>query len=250
MHERMTVMRAALEKGLGSPQYSRSGYIKAGAKRLREWSEEGHALLGQDFTLLVAGALAVAEVNACMGRIVAAPTAGSCGILPAVFFTVAGRQRLPDECIVRALLTAGGIGMVIGRLATLSGAEGGCQAECGSASAMAAGGLVEMMGGTPAQVEQAVAFALKNLLGLICDPVGGLVEIPCVKRNALGAVNAVAAAEMALAGLESIFRADQVITTMGRVGRKLPEELRETARGGLAAVKVRGDGGTGERVSG
>jgi L-serine dehydratase len=171
-----------------------------------------------------------------MGRVVAAPTAGACGVLPAAIFTVADERRASDEAVQRAFFTAGGIGLVIEKLATLSGAEGGCQAEVGSGSAMAAGALVELMGGTPAQVDHAVAFALANVMGLICDPVGGLVEVPCVKRNVMGAVNAAASAEMALAGLESVFCADAVIEAMGKVGRRLPEEFRETARGGLAAI--------------
>jgi L-serine dehydratase len=180
--------------------------------------------------------MAVAEVNACMGRIVAAPTAGSCGVLPAALFTVAQEKQVSEEALIRAFFTTGGIGLVIEQLASLSGAEGGCQAEVGSASAMAAGGIVEMMGGTPDQICSAVAFALSNLMGLICDPVQGLVEEPCVRRNAIGAINAIASAEMALAGIPSLFRADDVIETMGRVGRRLPEEFRETARGGLALL--------------
>ena len=164
---------------------------------------------------MVAAALAVAEVNACMGRVVAAPTAGSCGVLPAAIFTVADARGAGEDAILRAFFTAGGIGLVIEKLASLSGAEGGCQAEVGSGSAMAAGALVELMGGTPGQVDHAVAFALANVLGLICDPVGGLVEVPCIQRNVMGAVNAAACAEMALAGMESVFGADAVIETMG-----------------------------------
>jgi L-serine dehydratase len=169
---------------------------------------------------------------------VAAPTAGACGVLPAAIVTVAGERQVDDEAVLRAFFTAGGIGLAIEKLASLSGAEGGCQAEVGSASAMAAGALVELLGGSPAQVDHAVAFALANVLGLICDPVGGLVEVPCVKRNVMGAVNAASSAEMALAGLESVFCADAVIETMGRVGRRLPEEFRETARGGLASLPL------------
>jgi len=239
MRQRAAVMRAALEQGLAVPQCSRSGLIKGAAHQLHNWQEMGASLLCPAFTRLTARAMAVGEVNACMGKIVAAPTAGSSGVLPAVLFTVAEERGLPEERILSALFTAGGIGMVIDSLATLSGARGGCEAEIGSASAMAAGGLVEMMGGLPAQVGDAVAFALKNILGLICDPVGGLVEIPCVKRNALGALNAVSAAEIALAGVTSTFSADQVIEAMGRVGKGLPEEFRETARGGLACLTPR-----------
>jgi len=238
MQERMNVMRQAMARGLAKPQHSRSGLIRGGAHRLNQWLQGGGSLLAPAFTRLVASALAVAEVNACMGRIVAAPTAGACGVLPATLFTVAGERGLGDEALVRAFFTAGGIGLVIEKLASLSGAEGGCQAEIGSASAMAAGALVELLGGTPDQVDHAVAFALSNVLGLICDPVQGLVEVPCVQRNAMGAVNAAACAEMALAGLESVFEADAVIETMGKVGRRIPEEFRETARGGLAVLPV------------
>lgn len=238
MRARIRVMRQAQERGLATPQASRSGLIKGGAHRMREWLDQGSSLLAPAFTQMIAAALAVAEVNACMGRIVAAPTAGACGVLPAALFTVADARQVDEDALVRAFFTAGGIGLVIEKLASLSGAEGGCQAEIGSASAMAAGALVELMGGSPEQVDHAVAFALANVLGLICDPVRGLVEIPCVKRNVLGAVNAVSCAEMALAGLESVFAADAVIETMGRVGRRLPEEFRETARGGLATLPL------------
>jgi L-serine dehydratase len=239
MLERIRVMRQAQTRGLTSPQHSHSGLIQGGAERMDQWIRAGHSLLSPSFSKLVASALAVAEVNACMGRVVAAPTAGSCGVLPAALFTVAEAQGLADQALVPALFTAGGIGLVIEKLASLSGAEGGCQAEVGAASAMAAGALVELAGGTPLQVGHAVAFALANLLGLICDPVQGLVEVPCVMRNAMGAANAAACAEMALAGLESPFEPDAVIETMGKVGRRLPDEFRETARGGLALLPVR-----------
>ena len=238
MRTRMAVMRQALQRGLEAPQHSRSGYIDGEAHRILQWSSAGGSLVGMGFSRLIASAMAIAEVNACMGRIVAAPTAGSCGVLPAVLFTVAAERGVAEDPLVRAFFTAGGIGLVIERFASLSGAEGGCQAEVGSASAMAAGSLVEMMGGSPPQVACAVSFALGNVLGLICDPVQGLVEIPCVKRNALGAINAVAAAEMALAGCGSVFSADAIIETMGKVGRRLPEEFRETARGGLASLPL------------
>lgn len=241
MRTRIAVMRHSLKRGLESPQRSRSGLVDGEAHRILSWSHSGGALLGPAFSRLVASAMAIAEVNACMGRIVAAPTAGSCGVLPAVLFTVADERQVQEDALLHAFFTAGGIGLVIERSASLSGAEGGCQAEVGSASAMAAGALVEMMGGTPRQAESAVAFALGNVLGLICDPVLGLVEIPCVKRNALGAINAVAAAEMALSGCGSVFTADGVIETMGKVGRRLPEEFRETARGGLALLPMKVD---------
>lgn len=236
MRLRVRVMQEALDRGLQDPQCSVDGLIKGGAVSVLRWGEETGGLLGPDFNRIVASALAVAEVNACRGKIVAAPTAGSCGVLPAVLLTFARRRSLDEEALIDAFMTAGGIGLAIQEQATLSGAEGGCQAEVGSASAMAAGALVEMAGGSPSQVGHAVAFALKNLLGLICDPVLGRVEIPCVKRNTLGAVNAVAAAEMALSGMESVFPEDDVIRVMGEVGRRLPTEFRETARGGLASL--------------
>lgn len=239
MRTRMAIMRHSLAKGLGAPQHSRSGLINGEAHRIAHWADRGGSLLGPGLSRLVASAMAVAEVNACMGRIVAAPTAGSCGVLPAVLFTVADAKGIPEDGVVSAFFTAGGIGQIIERRATLSGAEGGCQAEVGSASAMAAGAATEMMGGTPDQVGAAVAFALGNVMGLACDPVQGLVEIPCVKRNGLGAINAVIAAEMALAGCGSVFSSDAVIEAMGKVGRRIPEELRETARGGLAILPLR-----------
>ncbi len=237
MHTRIAVMRHSLKRGLTSPQRSKSGLVDGGAHRLMQWSKEGNSLLGPAFTKLLASALAVAEVNACMGRIVAAPTAGSCGVMPSAIFTVAEEKGIPEAKLALAFFTAGGIGLVIEKLASLSGAEGGCQAEVGSASAMAAGAIVEMLGGTPEQVSAAVSFSLANVMGLICDPVLGLVEEPCVRRNALGALNAVSCAEMALAGIPSLFKADRVIETMGKVGRRLPEEFRETAKGGLALLQ-------------
>lgn len=236
MTQRLQVMRHALARGLEHPQHSRSGLIQGAAHRMHGWIGAGRALLSPRFSRLVAAALAVSEVNACMGRIVAAPTAGSCGVIPAVLCTIGEEGLASEEALVQALFTAGGIGLVIARLATLSGAEGGCQAEVGAASAMAAGAAVEIAGGSPEQSADAAALALANVLGLVCDPVGGLVEVPCIYRNVMGAVNAVAAAEMALAGIRSPFPADAVFETMGKVGRRIPEELRETARGGLAVL--------------
>ena len=171
-----------------------------------------------------------------MRRVVAAPTAGSSGVLPAALLPLQSRDGLPDRVMVEALYVAAGFGQVIADRASISGAEGGCQAEVGSASAMAAAALVHVKGGTGDQMAHACALALANTLGLVCDPVGGLVEVPCIKRNVVGAVNAVAAADMALAGIESRIPADEVIDAMGEVGRRLPMELRETALGGLAAT--------------
>ena len=196
----------------------------------------GDPLCGPLLSQVMAGALRMGECNACMKRIVAAPTAGACGVLPAVLVPLYRRGAVDEEAIVRALYVAAGIGAVVGYRASISGASGGCQAEVGTAAAMAAGALVDLRGGGPEQIGHAVAMALKNLMGLVCDPVAGLVEVPCVKRNVIGAVNAVSAADMALAGIESRVPVDQVIDCMGDVGRRLPVELRETALGGLAAT--------------
>jgi L-serine dehydratase len=185
---------------------------------------------------VLARALAVQEVNAAMGVIVAAPTAGGAGVLPAVLTGLADAQKLDDDALVDALATAGLIGAVVAERASLSGAEGGCQAETGAAAAMAAGAATEMLGGTPTQVVNAVALAQQGTLGLVCDPLGGLVELPCVFRNATGAAIALAAIEMALAGITFAIPADEVIDTMGEIGRDMDVRYRETAGGGLAAT--------------
>ena len=185
---------------------------------------------------VITAALKMGEHNACMGRIVAAPTAGACGVMPAVLLPLQHRDQLTDEKMVECLYVAAGFGQVIAARASISGAEGGCQAEVGSASGMAAAALVHARGGSGAQMAAACAMALQNLMGLVCDPVGGLVEIPCVKRNVIGAVNAMTAADMALAGLDVGIPCDEVIDAMGAVGRALPASLRETGQGGLAAT--------------
>ena len=182
------------------------------------------------------GLVSVGESNACMRKIVAAPTAGACGVLPAVLVPLYQAGMVSEEQILQALYAASGIGAVIGYRACIAGAAGGCQAEIGTASAMAAGALTSIQGGSAVQIGHAVAMALKNLLGLVCDPVAGLVEVPCVKRNVVGAVNAVSCADMAMAGIESRIPVDEVIDCMGEVGRRIPVELRETALGGLAAT--------------
>ena len=185
---------------------------------------------------VIVQAISMAESNACMRRIVAAPTAGSCGVVPAVLLPLCEREHYTQHELLEALYVASGIGAVIAYRASISGAAGGCQAEIGTASAMAAGALVSLRGGTNEQIGHAVAMALKNLMGLVCDPVAGLVEVPCVKRNVIGAVNAISAADMALAGIESRIPVDEVIDAMGEVGRRMPVEFRETALGGLAAT--------------
>ena len=213
-----------------------SGLVGGDAQRMWDYAAQQETLCGPYLQEVIATALCVAESNACMHRIVAAPTAGACGVLPAVLVPLYRRGTVDEEAIVRALYVAAGIGAVVGYRASISGASGGCQAEVGTAAAMAAGALVDLRGGGPEQIGHAVAMALKNLMGLVCDPVAGLVEVPCVKRNVIGAVNAVSAADMALAGIESRVPVDQVIDCMGDVGRRLPVELRETALGGLAAT--------------
>lgn len=235
MARRVQVMREAIASGREKPLYSKSRMVHGGAYAYETARLEGKVIVGGLFSRIVGAALAVGEVNATMGRIVAAPTAGSSGVLPAAIIETAAEKGLPDSEVVRAMMVAGAVGAVIAKNATLSGAQGGCQAEVGSASAMAAAGLVEMLDGDPDKVSWAVSFALKNLMGLACDPVAGLVEVPCVKRNVVGAINAVACAEMAMAGLHAVIPADEVIVAMGEVGAKLPVELRETALGGVAA---------------
>jgi L-serine dehydratase len=229
----LDVMRGAVARGLPGDLRSVSGLVGGDAARL---SRLTGPLSGTLFTEVLAGALAVQEVNAAMGVIVAAPTAGGAGVLPGVLLGLAGRGDLADAALVRGLATAGLIGGVVALRASLSGAEGGCQAETGAAAAMAAGAGVEVLGGSPTMAAHAVSLAMQGTLGLVCDPLGGLVEIPCVFRNATGAAIALAAIEMALAGIEFPIPADEVIDTMGEIGRSMDVRYRETAGGGLAAT--------------
>ena len=228
------VMRGAVARGLTGDLHSASGLVGGDAAKLREGPPG--PLSGTPFRDVLARALAVQEVNAAMGVIVAAPTAGGAGVLPAVLTGLADARALGDDAIVDALATAGLIGAVVAQRASLSGAEGGCQAETGAAAGMAAGAATEMLGGSPSQVGHAVALAQQGTLGLVCDPLGGLVELPCVFRNATGAAIALAAIEMALAGITFAIPADEVIDTMGEIGREMDVRYRETAGGGLAAT--------------
>lgn len=214
---------------------SRSGLVGGDGGKMAAYGQ-GETLCGPLFTDVIAGALRMGECNACMKRIVAAPTAGACGVLPAVLLPYRRHFGAGEEALVQALYVASGFGMIIAARASISGAEGGCQAEIGSAAAMAAPALVHLQGGSPEQMANACAMAVKNLLGLACDPVGGLVEVPCVKRNVIGAMDAFSAAQMALAGIESRVPPDQVLDAMAEVGRSLPHTLRETGKGGLAAT--------------
>lgn len=215
---------------------SASGLSGSDGGRIQAYYAEGNSLCGAFMGEVVTIAIQMAESNACMRRIVAAPTAGSCGVLPAVLIPCQKRYQMSDEAIVEALYVAAGLGQVIAARAFIAGATGGCQAEIGSASAMAAGALVYLRGGNEEQICDACAIALKALMGLVCDPVAGLVEVPCVKRNVIGAVNAMTAADQALAGIRSFIPVDQVIDAMREVGEKMDASLRETGLGGLAAT--------------
>lgn len=215
---------------------SKSGLTGGDGKRMSDYIEKEQALSRGLIGEIIAQALQMGESNACMRRIVAAPTAGSCGVLPAVLLPLSRSGRAKDDDLLHALYTAAGIGQVIALRATISGAEGGCQAEIGTASAMAAASLVTLQDGTPQMCAHAAAMALKNLLGLVCDPVAGLVEVPCVKRNVIGAVNAFSSAEMALAGIESRIPVDEVIDAMSEIAGLMPSCLRETGQGGLAST--------------
>ena len=215
---------------------SQSGLVGGDGGKMADYARQGDTLCGPFLSEVMAGALRMGECNACMKRIVAAPTAGACGVLPAVLLPYARHFGAEEAKLIEALYVASGFGMVIAARASISGAEGGCQAEIGSAAAMAAPALVHLQGGSPEQMANACAMAVKNLLGLVCDPVGGLVEVPCVKRNVIGAMDALSAAQMALAGIESRVPPDQVLDAMAEVGRSLPHTLRETGKGGLAAT--------------
>ncbi|MBE6828758.1 MAG: L-serine ammonia-lyase, iron-sulfur-dependent, subunit alpha [Ruminococcaceae bacterium] len=236
MLESFRVMQQSVEDGIDPDMRSVSGLSGGGAYKMKQAVDKGRTLCGKVFGNALVRALAVSESNACMGKIVAAPTAGSCGIIPAALLTVMEDRELPEHDVVMALFTASAFGMVIANNASISGAQRGCQAECGAASAMAAAALTELAGGTPQMAEHACAIALKNILGLVCDPVAGLVEIPCIKRNAMGVANAFVGAELALAGIQSAIPADEVIIAMKRIGDAMPRSLKETSEGGLAAT--------------
>lgn len=234
MLEYYQVMKEAVKRGLTEDTTSRSGLTGGDAQRVMKQVESGKASVGEVACRTMAYALAVSEVNASMGRIIATPTAGSCGIIPGVFVSSQERFGWDDKHLTMGLFCAGALGYVIANNSFVSGAEGGCQAEVGSAVGMAAGAMTELRGGTPEQAVHAVGLALKNSLGLICDPVGGLVEVPCIVRNGFGAVTALAAADMALAGVRSAIPSDEVVQVMLEVGSAMPEKHRETAKGGLA----------------
>jgi L-serine dehydratase len=235
MEKNLTVMEQAVEKGLKGVK-SHSGLTGGDAVLLQKYIEKGEFLSGETILDAVSKAVATNEVNAAMGTICATPTAGSAGVVPGTLFAVKNKLNPTREEMVAFLFTAGAFGYVVANNASISGAAGGCQAEVGSASGMAAAAIVEMAGGTPEQCAEAMAITLKNMLGLVCDPVAGLVEVPCVKRNAMGAANAMIAADMALAGIKSRIPYDEVIDAMFKIGQSMPIALKETAQGGLAAT--------------
>lgn len=240
VHERMAlalkIMRQSATTPLKSPVRSMGGLIGGQARLLNSRLENNGAVCGSVLTRGIAYAMAVLEVNASMGVIVAAPTAGSAGIVPGLLLSLQETYAFTDEQMVNVLFNAGAIGYLAMRNATVAGAVGGCQAEVGVAAAMAASASVELMGGTPEQSLDAASTVLINMLGLVCDPVGGLVEYPCQNRNAAGVANALAAAEIALAGIRQMISFDEMLDTMYHVGGRIPYELRETALGGCAAT--------------
>ncbi|MEW6064270.1 MAG: L-serine ammonia-lyase, iron-sulfur-dependent, subunit alpha [Bacillota bacterium] len=236
MEKSLLVMEQAVEKGINEAVLSRSGLTGGDALRLKEYAKSGKSLCQGVVLDAVNYALATSEVNASMGLIVATPTAGSSGVLPGCLLAAGRHLENSRQQMVSALFNAGGIGYVIANNATISGAAGGCQAEIGAAAAMAASAVVELAGGSPEQSAHAAAIALKNLLGLVCDPVAGLVEVPCVKRNSMGAAASIVAADMALAGITSVIPCDEVIEAMYKIGTMLPSCLRETSLAGLATT--------------
>ncbi|MGX9133626.1 L-serine ammonia-lyase, iron-sulfur-dependent, subunit alpha [Rummeliibacillus sp. JY-2-4R] len=235
MSNNLKVMEEAIERGLKGVQ-SVTGLTGGDAVLMQNYIKSGKGLSGDLLLDAVSKAVATNEVNAAMGTICATPTAGSAGVVPGTLFAVKNKLNPTEEQMIRFLFTAGAFGFVVANNASISGAAGGCQAEVGSAAAMAAASIVEMAGGTPSQSSHAFAISLKNMLGLVCDPVAGLVEVPCVKRNAMGAANAMVAADMALAGITSRIPTDEVIGAMYRIGQTMPVALKETAQGGLAAT--------------
>lgn len=234
MKHNLSVMMNSSTYAQENKVQSVSGLIGGDAVKLKQYVDSGVTLTGDFMVRAMARAISSSEVNAAMGRIVACPTAGSCGILPAVVISAGEKLHKSEDDLVHALFTASGVGIIIAKNATMAGAEGGCQAECGSAAAMASAAVVEMMRGTPEQALDAAAIVIKNVLGLVCDPVAGLVEVPCAKRNIAGTVSALTTADIAMSGVKSKIPFDEVVWAMYKVGKQLPPELRETAMGGIA----------------
>lgn len=237
LEERYEVMKRAAVKALGEPLETAGNLISGIAKQQNEYTEKGNTLCGDFINNAMAMALSGSEVNASMGRICAAPTAGACGIVPAVLMSIERSKKCSKEQMLNAVLTSSGIGTIMMKNATVAGAEGGCQAECGVAAAMAAAAGVELCGGTPRQSVWAAVLALVNCMGLVCDPIAGLVQVPCAQRNASQTVNALTCIDLAMAGMTLPVTPDEVVESMYKVGRMLPPQLRETAQGGLAATQ-------------
>lgn len=237
MTDNYKVMESAIESGIKGVK-SYSGITGGDGKRMYDYIDEGNYLTDEIFLKAICYAISTNEVNAAMGVICATPTAGSAGVVPAVLFSLKEKLKLSEDDCINFLFTAGAFGYIIANNACISGAAGGCQAEVGSASGMAAAAAVIAKGGTGEQAAHALSISLKNMMGLVCDPVAGLVEVPCISRNAAGAVNALCAAEMALAGIKSVIPTDEVIEAMYQVGINMPVELRETALGGIATTKT------------
>ncbi|MBY7663897.1 L-serine ammonia-lyase, iron-sulfur-dependent, subunit alpha [Staphylococcus agnetis] len=235
MNKNLETMENAVEEGINGVT-SKTGLTGGDAVLMKQYIESGGSIAGDTLLDAVSKAVATNEVNAAMGKICATPTAGSAGVVPGVLFALKDKLQLSRTDMLNFLLTSGAFGFVVANNASISGAAGGCQAEVGSAAAMAAAAVVEAAGGTPRQSAEGFAICMKNMLGLVCDPVAGLVEVPCVKRNAAGASNAIVSADMALAGIESRIPTDEVIDAMYRIGQTMPSALRETGRGGLAGT--------------
>lgn len=236
MVETLEVMKSSASAGLNEEIISISGLTGGNAKRMEDYRKNHEPISGIFINSAMAKAFSTSEVNASMGKICASPTAGASGILPAAILAAKEKLDLDDDKLLAGLFNAAGIGQIVSKNATVSGAEGGCQAECGVAAAMAASAIVEMAGGSPEQSLDAAGFALTNIMGLVCDPIGGLVEYPCALRNASGVINGLISADMALANVEALVPFDEVVDALYEVGKALPESLRETALGGLAAT--------------
>lgn len=236
MKHSLEIMRNSVHKPLETVKKSVGGLIGGEAAKLNEHSRAGKSICGNVLSKVLMYSQAVPEVNASMGVIVAAPTAGSAGVVPAILLALEEEFELNEKTVMDGLFTAGAIGYILMKNASVSGAEAGCQAEIGSASAMAAAAAVVMMGGTPEQAFDAASIALSNLLGLACDPLAGLVEVPCQSRNAVGAANALTSAEMALSGIKAVVPFTEISEAMLKIGRRMPRELKETALGGCAAT--------------
>lgn len=234
MEKTLLAMEESIEKGKVKANFTSSKLIQGGAEKIKIFMNQGRSIISPLMSEIIYNTLAVAELNACMGRIVAAPTAGSSGVLPGAYLTIAKNQMVSDKKKIQGLFVAGGIGEIIALRASLSGSTHGCQAENGSASAMTAAAICYLFESDPGIIESGASFALKNLLGLVCDPIAGLVEVPCVKRNVVASMNALACAEMALAGIQTVIPFDEIVDAMEQIGNSMPSTLKETSQGGLA----------------